>query len=105
MRIIINMDNADPNGQSWAARNWLLIMFPIISDFPPPRIAGVTNAPKDGMKTSIDPATTPGKDRGQMTREKTFRPGAYKSLAASNRLGSNRSNAAKIGRTISGSHP
>ena len=39
-----------------------------------PRISALTKSPTAGMKTSSDPANTPGIDSGSVTRRKALRP-------------------------------
>jgi hypothetical protein len=54
----------------------------------------MTNSPSTGMKTSIEPATTPGRESGNVTCQKLRSGGEPRSAAASSRLPSSLSSAA-----------
>ena len=63
-------DAAEPKGQFRAAENWFCTRLPIIISLAPPSRSEVRNDPSAGMKTSRQPATTPGMDSGRVTRRK-----------------------------------
>ena len=57
---------AEDTGQSRLAKNSFHSVLPIISVCEPPSRSGMTNSPTAGMKTSRQPATTPGSDSGKV---------------------------------------
>src|SRR6185436_10115529 len=63
-------DNAAPKGQSRVSRNCCLITLPIMMPLVPPRRSGMAKMPTAGMNTSAAPANTPGRDKGNVTRQK-----------------------------------
>ena len=80
-------DAAAPNGQSRAEVNWFWITLPIITVLlPPSRIGRVRYAPRQVMKTRIDPARMPGALSGMMIRVSVTHGDAPRSAEASSRL-------------------
>ena len=57
---------AEPKAQLRDCRNRSTSALPTKNTLPPPRIAGIRNSPMSRMKTSIDPVSTPGIDRGRV---------------------------------------
>lgn len=76
MMVIRATDKAAPKGQLWPWPNCNPIRLPIIRFLPPPRIFGVTSAPRDGINVRIQPATIPGFTSGMMTSRSTRKGGA-----------------------------
>src|SRR5262249_11921979 len=68
----------------------------------PPRSEGMTNSPTAGMKTSIEPAMTPGSESGSVMSKKARRGVLPRSPAASSRIGSSFSRVANSGSTMNG---
>src|SRR5205814_1130505 len=77
-------------GQSTLSKNSCHSILPTISVPGPPNRSGMTNSPTAGMKTSRQPAATPGSDKGRITSRNTRRGRAPRSAAASTRLSSRR---------------
>ena len=76
--IIINaIDNAEPNGQFLALRNWFWIRFPTIIVLAPPKISGVIKVPNTGIKTNKQPANIPRIVNGKMIRKKVRKSLTY----------------------------
>src|SRR5690606_28478702 len=63
----MTMATAEATGQSRLAKNSSHSTRPIINVSAPPKSEGMTNSPMAGIKTSMEPATTPGMDSGRMT--------------------------------------
>ena len=61
---------ADATGQSRLLKNSFHSVLPIISVSEPPSRSGMTNSPTAGMKTSRQPAKTPGSDSGNVICQK-----------------------------------
>ena len=61
---------ADDTGQSRLEKNSFHSVLPIISVCEPPSRSGMTNSPTAGMKTSRQPAMTPGSDSGKVIFQK-----------------------------------
>src|SRR6185312_7806843 len=61
---------AEASGQSRLLKNSLHKVLPIISVCEPPNRSGMTNSPTAGMKTSRQPAMTPGNDSGKVIFQK-----------------------------------
>ena len=77
------MDSADPKGQSRAERNWFCMTFPTRAAFEPPMTSGITNIPREEIKTSIVPAAIPGIVRGSVILRNALKGEAPRSAAAS----------------------
>ena len=58
---------------------------PSSSSVPPPSIRLMAKVDTDGTNTMVMPDTTPGRDRGRITRRNTVRLPAPRSRAASSR--------------------
>ena len=69
---------------------------------PPPSSREMTKVDTEGMKTMVTPERTPGRDRGKITRRKTWELLAPRSWAASMTRGSIFSMTEKMGNTIKG---
>ena len=74
---------ADATGQSRLLKNSSHSVLPIISVSEPPSRSGMTNSPTAGMKTSRQPAMTPGSDSGKVIFQKALIGGQPRSAAAS----------------------
>src|SRR3546814_18300397 len=72
-------------GQSALLKNSAHMTRPIISVFAPPSISGITYSPTDGMNTSMEPAMTPGMDKGRVKTRNARHGRAPRSSAASSR--------------------
>src|SRR5204862_1543690 len=79
---------------------WLPYMYPDV----PPTSEGVTNSPTVGMKTKKNPAATPGRLSGRVTRRNACQRLAPRSHAASSRRRSRVSSETKIGSATKGTH-
>ena len=55
--------NDEAKGQSLLLKNSVHKSLPIIIWLEPPKSSGITNSPKDGMKTRRKPAKIPAKER------------------------------------------
>jgi len=96
------MATAEATGQSRLPKNSSHSTRPIIRLSGPPSRVGMTNSPMAGMNTSIEPAMTPGMDRGSVTSMKARQGGLPRSAAASNREWSSFSRVANSGSTMNG---
>jgi len=74
---------AEAIGQSRLLKNSCQSTFPIIKVSGPPSNSGITYSPTEGIKTSIEPATTPFFESGKVMLKKVFQGGAPKSSDAS----------------------
>src|SRR5580704_13437183 len=104
-RVIKMSEAADPNGQLRAVENWFWIRFPTNRPFAPPRRSDVRNDPSAGMNTSNDPATSPGPESGNVTRQNRAAGLAPRTSAASSSDGSIFSSDAYTGRIRKGRYP
>src|SRR5690606_38789601 len=82
----MTMATADATGQSRLAKNSSHSTRPIISVSAPPKSEGMTNSPMAGIKTSMEPAMTPGIESGRMTVRRVVKGRAPRSAEASIRL-------------------
>ena len=82
--------------------NWMT--FPIIctSGLPAPMISALMKSPMAGMNVSSEPATTPGSERVNVTRQNACQRLAYRSVAASISRLSSFSRATYSGRIMNG---
>ena len=71
---------AEPSGQSPDSRNCWAMRLPASNVLLPPRITGIVFSPVSGMKTSSEPARTPGSASGNVIRRKARQGGSPRVL-------------------------
>ena len=99
---IITMARAHARGQLLLLNISSQTTRPIIRFSAPPSSEGMTNSPKQGMNTNMEPATTPERLKGTVTNQKVCHGVAPKSWDASSKRVSSLTKLAYKGSTMKG---